>query len=52
VASKINADADPEIEYRSYLECARLEDRRNGRNCMRLFRLEDFEDYIAGLRKT
>jgi hypothetical protein len=52
VAGKIRADADPEVEYEIYLECVRLEDRQKGRNGMRLFRLDDFKDYIAGLRKN
>jgi hypothetical protein len=50
VAGKICADSDPEVEYRIYLECVRLKDSRRGRNWMRLFRLEDFQEYIAGLR--
>jgi hypothetical protein len=52
VDGKIRPDSDPEVEYQKYLECARLEDRQKGRNCMRLFRLEDFQDYIAALSES
>jgi hypothetical protein len=43
---KIRADADPAFEYQAYLECVRL-----GTVEHLLFSLDDFKDYIAGLRK-
>jgi hypothetical protein len=41
---RINADSDPKAEYQIYLAQAPS-------NKMRLFVLEDFQEYIAGLQK-
>jgi hypothetical protein len=49
---RINADSDPEVEYKKYLECVRLENKQTGINRMVLFCLYDFQGYIAALRKT